>query len=127
MKKQMFLGAYYLIFEQAKALRGNMTPAELILWSYLQQSPMGHKFRRQHPIDKYIADFYCHSLKLIIEVDGAIHENKEIQQKDIDRQNHLESFGIFFLRFTNHEVENHLETVIKTIEDYLKSRQNNFY
>ena len=119
----MFLGASSLIFEKARALRDNLTPSELNSWNYLRQSPGGHKFRRQHPISDYIADFYCHSLKLIIEVDGPIHQNEENYQNDIARQNDLESKGLFFLRFTNYLVDKNLESVIKTIEDYIKSKQ----
>jgi len=116
----MFLGASNLVFERAKELRDNMTPSEIILWGYLKDSPHGHKFRRQHPINNYVADFYCHSLKLIIEVDGTVHENKENQQADAERQQDLESKGIHFLRFTNNEVEKHLENVILIIENYIK-------
>ena len=119
----MFLGASNLIFEKAKELRDKMTPSELILWGYLKDSPHGHKFRRQHPISNYVADFYCHSLKLIIEVDGTVHENKECQQSDAERQQDLESKGIRFLRFTNTEVEKHLENAILIIENYIKGTQ----
>lgn len=119
----MFLGADKLIFENARTLRENPTNAELVLWSYLKQKPLGYKFRRQHPISIYIADFYCHSLKLIIEVDGGIHSVPDVQKLDIERQKNLESDGINFLRFTNHEVEKNLETVIKKIEEYIIAHQ----
>jgi cyclase len=122
MKKKMFLGADNLLFENAKALRYNPTPAELILWSYLKQKPLGYKFRRQHPISIYIADFYCHSLRLIIEVDGGIHDEPDIRAKDMERQKNLEAEDIFFLRFTNEQVEKDVEYVIKTIEEYMSGR-----
>ena len=125
MKKQMFLGASGLMFERAKELRKNLTPSELILWGYLRQSPQGHKFRRQHPINNYIADFYCHSLKLIIEADGSIHQNEDVFINDAERQKDLESKGISFLRFTNDVIEKQLQSVIDRIEDYITSRKNN--
>ena len=124
MKKTLFLGASNLIFEKAKELRNNMTASELILWGYLKDSPYGHKFRRQHPISNYVADFYCHSLKLIIEVDGSVHESDINQQSDAERQLDLESKGICFLRFTNNEIEKHLENVVQIIENYIRSKQN---
>ena len=70
-------------FEKAKALRMRETKSEKILWDKLKNNQLdGLKFRRQHPISLYIADFYCHKFKLIIELDGKYHEEKE--QKIID-------------------------------------------
>lgn len=123
MEKKMFLKASNLIFENAKELRKNLTHAELILWGYLKQRPQGHKFRRQHPISNYIADFYAHSLKLIIEVDGSVHADEIVFLNDIERQSDLEKKGISFLRFTNEEVETSLEIVVSKIEEYIKSYQ----
>ncbi len=60
------------------------------MWGYLKTKPLGFKFRRQHPYYNYILDFYCHKLKLIIEVDGSIHDDEEIIKKDIERQKILE-------------------------------------
>lgn len=119
MRKKMFLGADHLIFQNAKELRKNMTHAETLLWGYLVQRPLGYKFRRQHPISIFIADFYCHALKLVIEVDGSIHDSNEAKEQDASRQHILEAEGIRFLRFTNAAVEKHLETVIKEIENYI--------
>lgn len=123
MKKKMFLGAEKLLFENAKTLRSNPTHAEIILWSYLKQRPLGYKFRRQHPISIYIADFYCHSIKLIIEVDGNVHEEIDTAMKDAERQKSLEAEGLSFIRFTNEQVEKNMEFVIGEIETYLKSSQ----
>ena len=115
----MFLKASGLIFENAKALRANPTHAEMVMWGYLKRKPLGCKFRRQHPIADYIADFYCHELKLIIEIDGSIHDEPDVIIKDQERQSYLENEGICFLRFTNDGVEKQLETVIKKIESYI--------
>ena len=90
----------------------------------LETKPLGYKFRRQHPISIYIADFYCHSLKLIIEVDASIHAKADVQKHDKERQKNLEQEGIFFIRFKNETVEKNLENVIKKIEDYLSSKKN---
>jgi len=69
----MFNEALPLIFGKAKELRKNMTEAEKILWGYLKGGLNGLKFRRQHPIGVYIADFYCHAIRLVVELDGKIH------------------------------------------------------
>ena len=109
--KDMFLGATPMVFERAKELRNNMTIAEAILWQYLRTNPMGYKFRRQHPLDIFIVDFYCHQLKLAIEVDGGVHKTKDIMKDDTMRQNYLEGEGVSFIRFTNDDVAHELDKV----------------
>ena len=71
----MFYKADPLIFENARELRNKLTPAEQTFWLRLKEQFPDHKFRRQHPISSYIADFYCHKLKLVIEIDGPIHDS----------------------------------------------------
>jgi cyclase len=93
MKNGMFLGADKAIFQRAEALRNSQTETEKILWEYLRTKPFGCKFRRQHPLISYVADFYCHSLKLIIEIDGSVHEDKDVAVYDIERQKNLEVTG----------------------------------
>ena len=115
----MFYKASPLIFERAKELRNNTTPSEMALWGYLKSKPFGYRFRRQHPIGIYIADFFCYPLKLIIEVDGAIHKNEDVKQKDTARQKILESEGIRVIRFTDTEVMKQQETVIEKIKTIL--------
>jgi cyclase len=122
MKKEMFYGANKVIFENAKALRNNLTAEEPILWTTLKQCFRDYKFRRQHPISNYIADFYCHKLKLVIEVDGSIHYRKRNITEDKLRQEHLEHLGITVLRFTNEQVRNGIETVVEKISDFIKNR-----
>lgn len=85
----MFQGADPLIFKNAEALRYNPTQAELILWGHLSGKQLGAKFRRQHPLGIYIADFYCHQHKLIIELDGSIHNLPEVALNDKIRQQNL--------------------------------------
>jgi cyclase len=119
MEKKMFLKASPLIFERAKALRKNMTVAETVLWQELKSGINGFKFRRQHPLFVFIADFYCHKAKLVIELDGSIHNLKEVKEYDEERQKCIEEQNIKVIRFTNYQVMNELQTVIKTITDHL--------
>src|SRR5688572_25602055 len=99
MKKKMFAGALPQVFENAKALRKNMTDAEKLLWYHLRQKPNGYKFRRQHPIWMYIADFYCHAKKLVIEIDGSIHSLEPVKENDFYRENILKKSDLIVLRF----------------------------
>ena len=122
MRRKMFSGAEKFLFERAGKLRKRQTFAEETLWDYLRTKPLGFKFRRQHPFSSYILDFYCHSLKLVIEVDGSIHDIEEIKQNDEVRQKQLEQEGLVFLRFSNDEVRLTLDKVILQIETYLKEK-----
>ena len=87
--KSMFRKANPFVFELAKDLRRNMTDAENLLWFHLKEVIEGLKFRRQHPIGIYIADFYCHNLKLIIELDGTIHNKPRVKLYDERREEDL--------------------------------------
>lgn len=73
-ERKMFYGASSALFAKAKQLRENMTPSELLLWQELKENKLGVRFKPQHPLKYFIADFYCHQLKLVIEVDGEIHQ-----------------------------------------------------
>ncbi len=98
-------------------LRKNMTEAELVLWEVLKDKKLcGRKFRRQHSIGHYVADFYCPSEKLIIELDGQLHFIPEGIAKDSERDNHLAMMNIRVLRFENKEVLNDLTNVLKNIK-----------
>lgn len=82
----MYFGATPDIFKKARELRQTETEAEAILWSQLNKKQIfGLKFRRKHPINKFMADFYCPAIKFVIEVDGGIHELPENKAYDIDR------------------------------------------
>ena len=116
----MFLGADKLLFERASALRKQQTFAEEILWDYLRTKPLGFKFRRQHPFASYILDFYCHRLRLAIEVDGSVHQQDDVKENDEIRQKQLEEAGLSFLRFTNDQIILRLEAVIQQIDSYLQ-------
>ena len=120
----MFQKANPLIFAKAKQLRNNLTDAEVILWEYLRTKPFGYKFRRQHPIQQFIADFYCHSLQLIIEADGEIHQKIENKIADKERDSALHSSGIKVIRFSNKEIFNSMETVISKITAAIHERHD---
>ena len=117
----MFEGASHIIFTNAKHLRKNMTDAETILWVHLKRGINGIKFRRQHPIGLYIADFYCHKAKLIIEVDGSIHNNEDVKESDELRQKELENWGYTIIRFTNKIILECSEKVILEISNIVNS------
>ena len=101
---------------KARYLRKEETEAEKILWEELRNSKIGIKFRRQHPIDKFILDFYAPKIKLAIELDGKDH--KENKRYDKIRTEFLESKNIKVLRFWNSEVEKDLKGVLKKIKNY---------
>ncbi|MGY3212077.1 cyclase [Mucilaginibacter sp. HD30] len=120
MKKKLFFNAGPEIFANAKSLRYNMTPAENALWSHLNVQ-VNAKVRRQHPLGNYIADFYCHKHKLVIEVDGSIHNLPEVKINDIEKQLFLEEQGLKVIRFTNTQVFNQLESVLRNIQNEINS------
>jgi very-short-patch-repair endonuclease len=122
-KKRMHAGAVKPLYQRARELRNNATHAEEILWGYLKNKPLGFKFRRQHPYSIYILDFYCHSLKLVIEVDGKIHEHEDVKLNDNMRQELVEKDGVSFLRFSNEQIMKSLEIVIKETEEYISYKQ----
>lgn len=114
-------GATPKVFRNAAMLRENMTEPEKKLWDYLKTKPFGIKFRRQHPISGYVLDFYCHKLRFSIEIDGGYHLQKEQKEKDLERTDYIKSLGISEIRFTNEQVLNEFETVIKKINLYLRA------
>jgi cyclase len=124
MNELMHNGAAKPLYQRARELRNNATHAETILWRYLKTKPFGIKFRRQHPYSIYILDFYSHSLKLVIEVDGSIHNQPDVRLKDAQRQALLEKDGLIVLRFTNQQVEKNLEEVQETIENFILKKKD---
>jgi len=115
MKENMYYGASHLIFQIAEDLRNRMTPAEEVLWKLIHINEWKLKFRRQHPIWNYVADFYCHKLKLVIELDGGIHEQEEVKKYDQAREDHLKEFGLTVLRFKNEQVLKNSDEVLNEI------------
>ncbi|OBX22078.1 endonuclease domain-containing protein [Gelidibacter algens] len=114
-------GATPSVFRNAAKLRVSMTETELKLWEYLKIKPLGFKFRRQHPIGGFVLDFYCHKLKLSIEIDGGYHLTKEQTEKDKIRTNYLSEIGISEIRFTNEQVLNKYDNVIENVNSKLRA------
>ena len=107
-----------LLLEKAKEMRANPTKAEEVLWTQLKGNKLGVKFRQQHLIDDFIVDFVCLSKKIIIEVDGKIHETQV--EKDAERTKILENLGYKVLRFKNEEVLGDLNKVLIEIKEELE-------
>jgi len=106
------------MIKRSRELRQKMTLPEKILWQFLRGSTFaGLRFRRQHPIGCYIADFCCLSKKLIIELDGEYH--KHVRREDKSRDKLLRKHGFRVLRFTNDHVFDRIEWVLQTIADEL--------
>lgn len=100
--------------ERAKQLRRQQTPIEALLWKHLRAGQLaGFKFRRQHPINRFIADFCCEETKLVIEIDGDTHVGNE--EYDIDRTKMIQSLGYRIIRFTNREVLRNIDNVLEYI------------
>ena len=120
-----FQFVYYLPYnkdlkEFSRKLRNNSTAGEILLWKGLRAgNMMDYTFNRQKPIKRYIVDFYCKPLSLVIEVDGGYHKEEMQKIKDNERQQVLEEMGLNFLRFTDKEVRKNIDNVLKAIENYI--------
>ncbi|CAE6919551.1 putative protein [Vibrio sp. B1FIG11] len=102
-------------------LRTNMPKPEEILWQRIRRKQLGVKFRRQHGIGRYIVDFYCAELNLVIEIDGDSHFSDEGKEKDTIRDSFMETLGIKVLRFTNEEVMKQTESVLERLLNLVRS------
>ena len=95
---------------------------EIILWKKLRAGNMlNYTFNRQKPLKRYIVDFYCKPLNLVIEVDGSYHEEELQKIKDSERQQVLEEMGLNFLQFKEKEVRKNINNVLTVIESYVLS------
>jgi very-short-patch-repair endonuclease len=114
-----FRGTTPELEQAARDLRNQLTPAESKLWEALRHRQLaGLKFRCQHPVGQFILDFYCPTQKLVVEVDGIIHEQQK--EYDLARTAQLNEFGYQVLRFTNAEVMNNLPDVLDRIRQAIK-------
>ena len=110
-------------FINARILRKVTTPAEQVLWEALRGQKLGgFKFRRQHPIANFVADFYCHEKQVVIELDGQYHQQNDQPERDEWRTEELKNLGIQVIRFANEDVENQLENVLIEILAQLKTQ-----
>jgi len=104
------------IVHAARANRREMTPAEKALWDALRNRRLaGLKFRRQHPVDRFILDYFCVEKQLVVEVDGGIHNALDQAAQDTERTAWLKTRGIRVLRFDNEKVLKRLDEVLKQI------------
>ncbi|MCX6646761.1 MAG: endonuclease domain-containing protein [bacterium] len=102
----------------ARKNRSNPTTTESILWEALRGKRLkGLKFRRQHPIGRYIVDFYCPSERLIIEIDGLVHDTEDHKDYDHVREREIRAQNLRMKRFSNYEVENRLWWVLSKIDE----------
>ena len=104
------------IFDLCQKLRKRQTQAEELLWKQLRRKRLnGLKFRRQHPLGRYIADFYCPEVRLVIELDGTVHNLKDQKEYDELRKEVIEVHRVRVLRIRNEEIEKDIEDVLKKI------------
>ncbi len=115
------------ILKRAVDLRNNMTAPEKALWEILgKKKLMGVTFRRQHPIAKFIVDFYCHEALLVIEVDGDIHNSLAVSERDEGREHELKKLGLDILRFSNNDVLKNRDSVVKSIQNFIREKGMSF-
>jgi very-short-patch-repair endonuclease len=101
--------------ERAKALRRSMSPPEIALWLALRERPGGFKFRKQHPSGRYVADFYCHAARLVIEVDGTAHDFGDHPSRDARRDAWFNARDLKVLRIPAVEILRDLDAVVRGI------------
>jgi very-short-patch-repair endonuclease len=115
---------YPSVLLRSRELRQPQSPTEATLWRHLRNRNHKYKFRRQHPIDRFIIDFYCAKAKLCIEIDGSSHFEKEQEDYDKARTEMLEALGYKVIQFTNDDVRYNIHVVvdeiIKTVEKRIK-------
>ena len=123
MKKREIIPYKNNLVEKARQLRNNATFSERLLWKNLKGKQIaGYDFDRQKPIDKYIVDFFCQELMLVIEVDGITHNDK--MDYDFKRQNDLERFGLKVLRFNALDVVQNTQSVLEEIYRWINENRN---
>jgi very-short-patch-repair endonuclease len=111
-----------IILARAREMRQPQTPAETTLWRVLKNQKTGYKFRRQHPIYRFIIDFYCARAKLLIEIDGDYHLQPDQMEYDTARTDYLQELGYKVIRFTNNDVRYNLNAVVGEICRIVESR-----
>ena len=109
------------MLETARKLRREMTPQERKLWNvFLKSYPV--KIYRQRIIESYVVDFYCAKAKLVIELDGPIHEREQSMHHDINRDERLQAYGLEVFRISNHDIEKHFSSVCACIDAKIQQR-----
>ncbi len=124
MKPTGYIGYNIKLKQRSKNLRNDSTLSEVLLWNHLRAKQMlGFQFNRQKPLGKFIADFYCKKLNLVIEIDGASHEGKE--QYDNHRDVELQKLGLHILHFSDLEVKKNIRNVLLQIEYWIDHNKSN--
>ena len=120
MKRRKIIPYNPKLKELARQLRNNSTKAEVFLWQKIKRRQYyGYDFHRQKPIDNYILDFFCNELMLGIEIDGYSHEVVEVYKKDVVKEEKIKSLGISLLRFTDNQIFNDMDNVLRAIEAFI--------
>ena len=113
---------------RAKDLRRDETSAEWLFRQMVRNRRiMGFKFKRQHPIGSYFADFYCHDVKLVVELDGDIHDIESVQKRDDIQEANIRGLGLHVMRFSNDDVFKNAHLVIGELEKYLAGHSSRDY
>ena len=122
--EKMSLKKNYELLNIARILRRNMTRQEKHLWyDFLRYYPI--KIYKQRIIDNFVADFYCHSARLVIELDGSQHYTNQGKADDEERSKIIEEYGIYVLRFSNKDIDDNFEGVCYTIDKVINERIEN--
>ncbi|SDD00146.1 endonuclease domain-containing protein [Williamwhitmania taraxaci] len=122
----MYFNASDMVIKLARELRLHPTEAEKTLWRAINKGQLGLKFRRQHPIYNFIADFYCHEARLIVEVDGGYHKSRIQRERDESRSAEVALvYDLKVIRFTNEEVLSNTNAVVSRLKTALSERMKN--
>jgi very-short-patch-repair endonuclease len=106
----------------ARQLRNNSTLSEVLFWNNIKGKSYGYEFHRQVPINDFIVDFFSHELHLAVEIDGNTHDYK--YEHDIHRQTILENLGVRFIRFSDYDVKNNMNDVLRALEFTIRKIEN---
>ena len=98
-------------------LRNNATKAERMLWEELKNNRIGFKFRRQHGIKGYIVDFYCPKLKLIVELDGMVHDFRKQRERDYLKEKELEKLNFKIIRYNNFDIIENIDEIMTNLKN----------
>jgi very-short-patch-repair endonuclease len=121
--RDFYYGSRREIIKRARSLRNTMTPSETILWNHIRKKQLsGIIFRRQHPIGQFIVDFYCHEAKLVIEIDGNIHDSDENKEHDENRTFELEKSGLKVIRLKNEVITDNIDEALKILQKEIEAR-----
>ena len=104
----------------ARELRQNSTLGEILLWKEISKRKLGVQFHRQVPVHEHILDFYCHEIKLAIEIDGYSHDNPDQKEKDMIRDLNLSQLGITVIRIDDIDVKRNLDSVVRFLRFRVK-------